>query len=244
MSYKMDEIINAGLKLKGMKEEGTEHINIVETYNEHEPLARGYPVKMSDPWCMVFISYLFIEAGAVPAIGITECGCEEYLTYARNAGMCVTEPVRGDLVFYDWTGAGRAQHVGIVVSVDQYGYLDVLEGNKSNTVGVRVLNYHCPFIRAIVRPNYAGIQAGKPTVFDPSKVSYAASYDKKIAGVYTVQVDDFLALRFNPFVSEDNLITQILPGERVRCYGYYTNDWYLVTYGSFKGFVNKMHLRR
>lgn len=240
----MDEIIKSGQALIGMKEEGPHHCEMVEAYNDHEPLARGYAVKTSDPWCMIFISYLFIENHAVAAIGKTECGCEEYLQYAKAAGMCVDKPVRGDLVFYDWNGAGRAQHVGIVVTIDQYGYMDVLEGNKSDTVGVRVLNYHCPFIRAIVRPNYGAVQAAVPAAYEPGKVSYAASYKKSIAGVYTVTASDFLALRYNPRVTDNNLITQILPGEKVRCYGYYTDDWYLVTYKTYKGFVNKMHIRR
>lgn len=242
MSLK-DDIIATALSYKGIAEQGREHAAIIAAYNAHKPLARGYVVKITDPWCMIFISYIFIHNGAIPALGITECGCEEYLTYAKNQGMCVDAPIRGDLVFYDWDGSGRASHVGIVSSVDQFGCMEVVEGNKSDTVGVRQLNYRCPYIRAIVRPRYDADRVPAESTYIRSKVAYASSFDAKIAGNYYVTADDFLALRYGPRVA-DNLITQILPGEEVRCYGYYTNDWFLVTYGDKTGFVNKMHLKK
>ena len=134
MSLK-DDVITKAYSYRGIQEGGPEHRAIIESYNSHKPLARGYAVKLSDAWCMVFISDLFIECGAVPALGTTECGCEEYLQAAKARGMCVSAPVRGDLILYDWDGSGRASHVGLVVSVDKDGYMEVIEGNKSDTVG-------------------------------------------------------------------------------------------------------------
>lgn len=242
MSLK-DDVIATALSLKGIPEQGREHAAIIAAYNAHKPLARGYAAKLSDPWCMIFISYLYIHNAGIPALGITECGCEEYLAYAKNQGMCVESPIRGDLVFYDWDGTGRATHVGLVVSVDQDGYMEVIEGNKSDTVGIRNINYHCPYIRAIVRPRYEADRVPASSSYVRSNVAYASSFDAKLAGKYYVTADDFLALRYGPRVA-DNLITQILPGEEVRCYGYYTNDWLLVQYGDKTGFCNKMHLKR
>ena len=243
MSIK-DDIITKAYSYRGIQEGGPEHRAIIESYNSHKPLARGYAVQLSDAWCMVFISDLFIECGAVPALGVTECGCEEYLQAAKARGMCVSSPVRGDLILYDWDGSGRASHIGLVVSVDKDVFMDVIEGNKSVSVGVRQLNYRCPYIRAIVRPRYEDSTSKQPAVYDRSRVQYAQSYNAKLAGKYTVTASDFLALRYGPRVAENNLITQILPGEVVRCYGYYTEDWLLVTYGSFTGFINKMHLKK
>lgn len=243
MSIK-DDIITKAFTYRGITEGGPEHREIIKSYNEHKPLARGYAVKISDAWCMTFISHLFISCGAVAALGVTECGCEEYLQAAKARGMCVSSPVRGDLILYDWDGSGRASHIGLVVSVDKDGYMDVIEGNKNDTVGVRQLNYRCPYIRAIVRPRYDETTGKQPAAFDRSQVHYASCYNAKLAGKYTVTASDFLALRYGPRVSNDNLITQILPGETVRCYGYYTGDWLLVTYGNYTGFVNKMHLKK
>lgn len=242
MSLK-DDVITKAYFYRGIQEGGPEHRAIIDRYNSHKPLARGYAVKLSDAWCMVFISDLFIECGAVPALGVTECGCEEYLQAAQERGMCVSSPVRGDLILYDWNGSGRATHIGLVVSVDKDGYMEVIEGNKSDSVGVRQLNYRCPFIRAIVRPRYEEINSNQVTPYDKAKVAYAASYDAKLAGKYIVTASDFLALRYGPGVNH-NLITQILPGGVVRCYGYHTADWLLVTYGSMTGFVNKMHVKK
>lgn len=243
MSLK-DDVITKAYSYRGIQEGGPEHRAIIESYNSHKPLARGYAVKLSDAWCMVFISDLFIECGAVPALGTTECGCEEYLQAAKARGMCVSAPIRGDLILYDWDGSGRASHVGLVVSVDKDGYMEVIEGNKSDSVGVRQLNYRCPYIRAIVRPRYDETTGKQPAPFDRSRVQYAQSYNAKLDGKYTVTASDFLALRYGPRVADNNLITQILPGEVVRCYGYYTEDWLLVAYGSMTGFVNKMHLKK
>ena len=243
MSLK-DKIIAKALSYKGIIEGGTSHRAIVDRYNAHKPLARGYAVHYSDAWCMVFISDLFIEFEAVPALGETECGCEEYLQTAKSRGMCVSSPIRGDLIFYDWDGSGRATHVGLIVSVDRDGYMEVVEGNKSDSVGIRQLNYRCPYVRAFVRPRYDETTSSQPAAYDKSRVQYAASYNAKLAGKYTVTASDFLALRYGPRVADNNLITQILPGESVRCYGYYTGGWLLVTYGSYTGFVNKMHLKK
>ena len=185
-----DDVIATALSLKGIPEQGREHAAIIAAYNAHKPLARGYAVKLSDPWCMIFISYLYIHNAGIPALGITECGCEEYLTYARNQGMCVDSPIRGDLVFYDWDGSGRATHVGLVVSVDKDGYMEVIEGNKSDSVGIRNVNYRCPCIRAIVRPRYDADRVPASSSYVRSNVAYAASFDAKLAGRYTVTETD------------------------------------------------------
>ena len=50
---------------------------IIDLYNSHKPLARGYAVGYNDSYCDTTVSAAFIKAGAVDLIGGTECGVEE-----------------------------------------------------------------------------------------------------------------------------------------------------------------------
>ena len=38
-------------------------LSIIDLYNSHKPLARGYPVKYTDAWCSTFASAVAIQAG-------------------------------------------------------------------------------------------------------------------------------------------------------------------------------------
>ena len=235
----VEDLIKITDSYKGAKEGGKLHIEILTLYNDHKPLARGYKVKVNDHWCMTFISACFIKAGAVSALGITECGCQEYVNYAKKHGMLVDEPQKGDLVFYDWNRDGVADHVGFIYLVSG-GNLFVTEGNKDDMVSTRIISRNAVSIMCFVRPRYDS----KSVLYDMSKVSFADSFDRHIAGEYECTASDFLALRYNPYVNDNNLIDQIKKGETCHNYGYYTKDWYLVVYKGKTGFVNKMHLRK
>lgn len=242
----IDDILTLGVKYKGIAEGSAKHKEILAGYNSHSPLARGYHVQVSDAWCMTFISYLFIKTGNTSALGLTECGCEEYYQYGVEHGMKVDRPIRGDIPLYDWNLDGRADHVGIVLSVGSNDYIDVLEGNKSDTVGIRNISIHSQFIRGFIRPRYADSTTIPETItpYSRARVSYAQSFDKKKAGVYKCTASDFLALRYNPFVADNNMIDEIQPGEMCRNYGYYTGEWLLVSYGDFIGFAHSGWLQK
>lgn len=226
----------------GTTEGSARHKEIIDTYNSHKPLARGYKVTYNDAWCMTFISFLFIKANGVEALGKTECGCQEYLSYARKNGMEVTNPQKGDLVFYDWGNDGTVDHVGIIVMVSGSS-IYVVEGNKSDSVSTRTISKNSTTIKAYVRPKYDS----HSTTYDMSKVSFADSFDRNIAGEYECIASDFVALRYNPYVEDgkvSNKIDEIKHGEHCHCYGYYTHDWYLVVYKGKTGFANKMWLKK
>ena len=40
----------------GCKESDGSHKKIIDVYNSHKPLARGYAVKYTDAWCATFVS--------------------------------------------------------------------------------------------------------------------------------------------------------------------------------------------
>ena len=238
-----NDVLKVAESYNGVKEGSARHREILDIYNSHRPLARGYTVKGTDAWCMTFISACFIKANAVEALGLTECGCQEYVNYARKNNMIVNNPIVGDLVFYDWGNDGVVDHVGIIYGVSGYN-LFIREGNKSDMVTTRVISKTSPSIKYFVRPKYNGTT----TTYDMSKIDFAQSFDRKIAGEYVCTASDFVALRYNPYVEEsdkkNNKIAEIKKGETCHNYGYFTNDWLLVVYKGKTGFANKMHLRK
>ena len=234
-----NDVLKVAESYNGTIEGSAKHSEILSIYNSHKPLARGYTVKKTDAWCMIYISACFIKANAVDALGLTECGCQEYINYARKNNMIVNNPTIGDLAFYDWGNDGVVDHVGIIY-FESANNLFIREGNKNDMVATRVIAKNAPSIKYFVRPRYDR----HSTTYDMSKVSFADSFDRTIAGEYECTASDFLALRYNPYVNDSNLIDTIKKGETCHNYGYFTKDWYLVVYKGKTGFANKTHLRK
>ena len=108
----------------GCKEADGSHRKIIDLYNSHKPLARGYAVKYTDAWCSTFASAVAIAAGLTDIIP-TECGCEKHIALFKKLGAWVENdayvPKPGDYIFYDWQdgtnyattdNTGAADHVG------------------------------------------------------------------------------------------------------------------------------------
>lgn len=72
------------------------------------------------------------------------------------------------------------------------------------------------------------------------KIDYAKSFNKNIAKTYQTTAN--LRLRAGASTSKD-IITTIPRGDKVTCYGYYTNDWYYVQYKTYVGFCSKNYLK-
>jgi len=150
----------------GCKESDGSHRKIIDLYNSHKPLARGYPMKYTDAWCSTFASAVAIQAGLTDIIP-TECGCQKHIELFKALGSWTENdafvPSPGDYVFYDWEdganftttdNTGNADHVGIVCEVSG-GTITVIEGNISNAVGYRKLAVNGRYIRGFGTPNYA-----------------------------------------------------------------------------------------
>ena len=75
----------------------------------------------------------------------------------------------------------------------------------------------------------------------------AYSYDSAKAGMYTVRVSDFLALR-DGADTDKNILCKLDNGAIVYCYGYYTKDWLYVQYTHdnviYTGFCHQDYLHR
>ena len=95
-------------------------------------------------WCTTFVLWCFNKAGEslgvklytkiVPSGG----NCNSMISWYKNKGRYHTRtsgysPQKGDLVFFDWSGNGSSQHVGIVKSVSG-STIYTIEGNCSGKV--------------------------------------------------------------------------------------------------------------
>lgn len=124
------KVVDTAVSYLGCKEANGSHRKIIDLYNSHKPLARGYAVKYTDAWCSTFASAVAIACGLTDIIP-TECGCERHIDLFKKLGSWVENdayvPSPGDYIFYDWQdgsnyattdNTGSADHVGIVVSCD------------------------------------------------------------------------------------------------------------------------------
>lgn len=146
----------------GKKESDGSHRVIIDTYNAHKPLARGYAVKYTDAWCATFVSAVAIKCGATSIIP-TECSCNKMIELFQKLGCWVENenrtPSAGEIIFYDWQdngvgdNKGYSDHVGIVQKVVG-STIYVIEGNYSNSVGVRKIAVNGRYIRGYGVPKY------------------------------------------------------------------------------------------
>lgn len=155
-------IVNAAVSYIGCKESDGSHKKIIDLYNSHKPLARGYAVKYTDAWCATFVSAMAIKCG-LTAILPTECGCEKMIELFKKLGSWQEDdayvPQPGDVIFYDWDDSGSgdnrgySDHVGIVEKVSG-STITIIEGNMSNAVGRRNLKVNARYIRGYGVPKY------------------------------------------------------------------------------------------
>lgn len=157
-----NKVIEQARAWLGKKESDGTHKEIIDTYNKHKPLARGYKVKYTDAWCATFVSAVAIKLGYTSIIP-TECSCGKMIALLQNAGVWVENdahtPSSGDIIFYDFDDSGRgdntgwADHVGIVETVAN-GVITVIEGNLNNSVARREIAVNARYIRGYGVPKY------------------------------------------------------------------------------------------
>lgn len=174
----------------GYSEANGKFEQIIDLYNSHKPLARGYAVKYTDEWCDTTVSAAGIKANAVDLIG-TECGCEEHVKIFKNKGIWIEDgtitPQPGDIIVYNWDDAtqpndGYSDHIGYVESVSG-STITVIEGNKGEAVARRQIPVGWGYIRGYARPKYASGGSVAPSTPTPSK-SVAEIAQDVIKGVY------------------------------------------------------------
>lgn len=112
------------------------------------------------PWCMMFVQWVFGQAGAAALLPARTASCGALMRAAQAAGCWVTEDYRpGDVVIYDFPGGAATDHTGIVESVAKTG-VTAIEGNTSQagsqSNGGQVCRKTRPLSQVVgaVRPNY------------------------------------------------------------------------------------------
>ena len=175
------KVISIFMGWYGYTEANGGHKKIIDIYNAHKPLARGYKVKYTDAWCATTVSAAFIRAGLTD-IAPTECSCAKMIELYKKLGRWQESdgyrPQPGDILMYDWddTGSGdntgHPEHVGMVVSVTGNA-VKVIEGNKSNAVGYRTMQVGGRYIRGYCLPDYA--RKAKEVVKEPASVTPSKS---------------------------------------------------------------------
>jgi cell wall-associated NlpC family hydrolase len=130
-------------------------------------------------WCACFVSWCFSQVMASSLIAAKNkygfIYCPDGVNYFKKKNQLVAakSAQAGDIIFFDWTGAGSADHVGIVVENHAaQGYLLTIEGNTSaeGIVGASQSNGGGVYKRkrfidktifAVARPSYPTLTATK-----------------------------------------------------------------------------------
>lgn len=195
----------------GLKESNGSFKPIIDLYNSHKPLARGYKMKYTDHWCATTVSAAFIKAGLTD-IAPTECSCAKMIELYKGLGRWEEKdshtPAIGDIIMYDWEDDGKGDnighpdHVGIVSKISGKN-ITVIEGNKNNAVGKRTLKLNGLYIRGYCLPDYAskvsktaGLVAIEKVEFLTSNLAVPA-LKKGSTGEYVRSMQALLNLRAN-----------------------------------------------
>ena len=157
------KVVAAAKAWLGCNEADGSHRQIVDLYNSHKPLARGYKLQYGDAWCAGFVSAVAIKCGLTDIMP-TEVGVGNMIDLYRKLGRWKEQdsyiPSPGDVIMYAWGDSGvgdctsGASHVGIVASCDGKT-ITVIEGNKENAVGYREIAVNGRYIRGFGLPDYA-----------------------------------------------------------------------------------------
>ena len=197
------KVVKTAQEHLGCKESDGSHRKIIDGYNAHKPLARGYLVKYTDSWCATFVSFVAIKCGITDIMPI-ECGCGAMIELYKKLGRWkendAYRPAAGDVIMYDWDDNGKGdctgypEHVGIVTAVNG-DEMTIIEGNKNDSVSYRKLQVDGKFIRGYCLPDYAK-KAGKAASGTSSKPASSAA-GKPASGTkeqtYTVKKGDTLS---------------------------------------------------
>ena len=156
----------------GKNEKDGSHKEIIDVYNSHKPLARGYKVTYTDPWCATFVSAVAVKLGYTDIMP-TECSCTRMIELLKNIGAWVENdayvPKGGDIMFYDWDDSGvgenknSPEHTGIVEKVSG-DTITIIEGNYSDSVKRRTIKVNGRYIRGYGVPKYDAEPVTKPVV--------------------------------------------------------------------------------
>lgn len=269
MSCTRSQIVNKAREWVGLNEADGSHKKIIDIYNSHKPLARGYAMKYTDEWCACTVSALAIACGATDIIPL-EVSCSKLIELAKAKGIFVEDdayiPSPGDLILYDWEDNGVGEnkaapnHTGIVETVVE-NTITVIEGNYKNAVGRRTIKVNGKYIRGFITPHYAAEPAPNKGTTASTKTETATagikatdgakSFLRSLAGTYKVTANSGLNVRHGACVTKKKMVA-IPKNTTVKCYGYYTDclgtKWLYIQFTykgiQYTGFASSKYLKK
>lgn len=148
------------LVLKAAREE----IGYKEKPNNNNKFAKVAGHANNQPWCATFIRACFIKGKEEKAIPDTAyCPHIESWAKANHAVIPIAEVQKGDLLLFDFSRSGRAEHIGIVThdfNPKNPTVLRTIEGNtgtisQDNGDGVAKKIRPVSLIRTAIRPKWS-----------------------------------------------------------------------------------------
>lgn len=141
---------NAANAYLGIKEGGTKHKEIIAIYNTISPLPRGVKANTDYAWCAIFQSAIAKKLGFTADNFPFEMSCYYMYEWAKKHNRWKTTPKVGYLIIYDWkNNSSNYDHVGFVYA-ETNSYIDVIEGNKNDSVGTRRISKNNAEIRGYI----------------------------------------------------------------------------------------------
>ena len=246
MAYNRNNVVKQAQAWVGLKESDGSHMKIVNVYNGHKPLARGYKLKSTDSWCAAFVSAVSIECGCTGIIP-TEVSCPQMIELFKKLGEWqendAYKPSPGDVVFYDWDDSGYgdnkgvSDHVGVVEKVSG-NKVTVIEGNKNNAVGRRTLEVNGRYIRGYGVPKYDGKSISSSTSKPSSSAGSSTSGGSGKTVNYKVKINtpSGVNIRSSAKVTNDNKVYAIPNGKTVTITKE-SGGWGYTSYNGYKGWI-------
>lgn len=201
----INNFISVAERFHGVREGTPQHSIILALYNSSRPKDE-YEMTTKDPWCAAFVGAVSGGSGLGKIIPIS-ASCQRMRDKLIKCGATiVSEPQRGDIVFFDWNGDGsHDEHVGIVTKVEN-GVVTAIEGNRSDMVAYhQFTNLPVQFYR----PNWEGkpVQSteviqwtkyreyySELTCDEKNEIKTFPMLSKGSTGIYVKILQDFLGL--------------------------------------------------
>ena len=180
IKYSRQKVVDLALSWVGKNEKDGSYKEIIDIYNNFSgPFPRGVRMQYGWSWCACTWSALAVSLGYTEVMPI-EISCGELIKRAKEMGVWIEDdsyrPLPGDGILYDWqdSGIGDNQgwpdHVGMVVSTTDRE-ITVVEGNKSDAVGVRTIPINGKFIRGFIAPKFMDEETIAPIVKSVEEVA-------------------------------------------------------------------------
>lgn len=241
MSYSRNAVVKQAQAWIGCKEADGSHKKIIDVYNNHKPLARGYKLKYTDSWCAAFVSAVSIKCGYT-AIIPTECSCPQLIELFKKLGEWqesdAYKPSPGDVIFYDWQDSGSGDntgtpdHVGIVEKVSG-NTITVIEGNKGDAVARREIKVNGVTIRGYGVPKYAGVSTGSSS--SGSSSGSSGSGNKTVN--YKVKINTPSGVNVRSGAGTEYGILTAIPNGTTVTIAKESSGWGYTSYAGKKGWI-------